>query len=617
MGSIRINDQTLHALPKNPGVYLFMDKDGKIIYIGKAKNLSNRIKSYFQKKESTNYLNIKALYFSKKIAFIDYIVTANEFEALILESSLIKKNRPKYNISLKDDKSYPFIALTVSEDFPRLLITRNRNIKGAKYFGPYTNVNSLRTIVEYLNKIFQIRDCKGPDAGKINNKPCLNFHIELCSGPCINKITTKDYKKNIGLITMLLNGKDKMIRKSLQNQMERFSREKDFEKAASFREKIYAINDLYNTQRIHLKSENAKDFIALYRDEDISAATIIMYRDKEFAGLNNFVIHDFMHVKEEDILSDFIKKYYEDINNVAPEIYLPFEIPDADLIAMLLSKTKGKKISIKIPKRASNKEIMNMAVKNAQLYANKKKFEKDLNFSRFTKDIIKLKEILGLNNIPRRMECYDISNLKDSFAVGSMVVFMDGEPSKKDYRHFKIRTVDSQNDYAMLAEVLIRRLRHLNQSKMDTEDSFYIKPDLIIIDGGIGQFNTASEVILKTDYNLDIDVISIAKKEEVIFSQKHPDGLHVKKEENFLRLIIKARDEAHRFAISYHKKIRDKNMTRSILDEVKGIGDKKISFIFQKYKSVEELKDLTIRDLAEIKGISYKDATNIFNAINR
>ncbi len=617
MGSLRLNDNTLDSLPKNPGVYIFMDKERRIIYIGKAKNLSNRIRSYFQKKESANNLNIKSLYFSQKVSFIDFIVTANEFEALILESSLIKKNRPKYNISLKDDKSYPFIAITVSEDFPRVLITRNRNIKGAKYFGPYTNVNSLRTIIEYLNKIFQIRDCKGHVAGKINNKPCLNFHIHLCSGPCVNKITSKDYKKNIDLIMMLLKGKDKKIIQSLQNQMERSSRDKDFEKAMTLREKIYAINELYNTQRIHLKSENAKDFIAFYRDDEISAAAVIMYRDKEFAGLNNFVISHFMHLREEDILSDFIKKYYEDINNVAPEIYIPFEIADKEMIAMLLSKAKGKKINIKLPRTASSKEIMNMAVKNAQLYANKKKFEKDLNFSKFTKDIIKLKEALGLKNMPRRMECFDISNLKDSFAVGSMAVFVDGEPSKKDYRHFKIKTVHSQNDYAMLAEILIRRLRYLKHFKMDIEDSFYRKPDLIIIDGGLGQFNTASEVISKKDYNLDIDLISIAKKEEMLFSCKYPDGLTFKKEENFLRLVIKARDEAHRFAISYHKKMRGKNMTKSILDEVKGIGDKKVSYIFSKYKSVEELKDLTIRDLAEIKGITYKDATNIFNAINR
>jgi excinuclease ABC subunit C len=271
MGSLKFDESTLDALPKGPGVYIFMDRAGSIIYVGKAKNLSSRVRSYFSKGRA-NHGNIRSVYLSKKIASLDYISTDNELEALILESNLIKKNRPRYNISLKDDKSYPFLALTLSQDFPRVLITRNRGIKGAKYFGPYTNVQSLRTIVEYLNKIFKIRDCRGSRPGKVKDKPCLNYHIELCSGPCVKLISSEQYRRNIETIISLLKGKDKKIIRSLKAQMEKCAREKEFEKALLLREKIEAIHELYGTQRIFLQSENAKDFIALYRDADIACS---------------------------------------------------------------------------------------------------------------------------------------------------------------------------------------------------------------------------------------------------------------------------------------------------------------------------------------------------------
>jgi excinuclease ABC subunit C len=342
-----------------------------------------------------------------------------------------------------------------------------------------------------------------------------------------------------------------------------------------------------------------------------------MYRGKEFAGLNNFVIENFMHLSDEEILSDFVRKYYEDINNIAKEIYISYDLTDRTLLSELLSKAKGKKTEIKVPKKSKNRQIMEMAVKNAGLYGKKKKFEKDLNFSRLTKDMIRLKEILGLRNIPRRVECYDISNLKDSFAVGSMVVLKDGEPSNKDYRQFRIRTLRGQNDYGMIAELLIRRLRHLKKSDIDIGDTFHIRPDLIIVDGGLGQLNIANDVLAKTGYNHLVDLISIAKKEERLFSIEHPEGLSLSRDESALRIIIKARDEAHRFAINYHKKIRDKDMTKSVLDGIKGIGKKKTAYIFEKYRSLDELRGVSVQQLAEIKGITYKDAQNIFNAINR
>lgn len=500
---------TISSLPKKPGVYLFKDNKGEIIYIGKAKILYNRVRSYFLNKENLNISNPKASYFSEKIDAIDYLVTDSEVEALILELNLIKKYRPKFNTDLKDDKSYPFIAITENEDFPRLIITRNRNIKGAKYFGPYTNVHALREIAEYLRKIFMLRDCRKPKPGKQGNKPCLNFHIKLCSGPCIGKISRSEYKKNIEYIILFLKGKDKNIVKSLTDEMNKFAANLDYEKAAEIKNRIERIGEIYIGQKIYISGESAWDFIGI-----------------------------------------------------------------------------------------------------------EKKFEKESNFSKVFDDAMDLKEALKLRNIPRRIECYDISNLKESFPVGSMVVFIDGIPAKNDYRHFKIKTVTGQDDFKMMHEVLKRRLRYLNNSKIEIEESFYQKPDLIIIDGGKGQLSAAKDALLETKISEQIDLISLAKKEEIIFSDYFKNGISFDKNENFMRMIIKIRDETHRFAVEFHQKLRDKNMTKSFLDNIKGIGEKKKQYIYEKSNSLDDLKNLAVSDLADIRGLTYQDAKNIYDALH-
>lgn len=617
--SVKKNEWTsiLNAIPKKPGVYLFKDNKGKIIYIGKAKILFNRVKSYFLNKENLNILNPKASYFSEKIDQIDYLVTDNEVEALILELNLIKKYRPKFNASLKDDKSYPFIAITESDEFPRLIITRNRNIKGARYFGPYTNVQTLREVAEYLRKIFLFRDCRKSKPGKPGNKPCLNFHMKLCSGPCINEITASEYRKNISYIILFLKGKDKSIIKDLTGEMNMFSNKMEYEKAAEIKNKIDLIEQIYNEQKVYISSENAWDFIGITQTENLAALSIFMYRHGEFAGFNNVTITNSGNENLEEILSDFLIKYYEDINNMPSIIYIPFEIEDADTISKYFKKMKDKKVEIKVPKTAENKRIIDMAVRNCNLFIEKKKFEKQLNFDKVFSDVMDLKNALKLNNIPRRIECYDISNLKESFPVGSMVVFIDGKPSKSDYRHFKIRNVSGQDDFKMMNEILKRRLNYLKSSGIEIEDSFYQKPDLIIADGGKGQLNAVKDALLEAGLAEKIDLISLAKKEEVIFSDNFKNGILFDKSENFMRLIIKIRDETHRFAVEFHKKLRDKNMTLSFLDNIKGIGEKKKQYIYEKSNSLDDLKNLTVEDLADIKGLTYKDAKNIYNIFHK
>jgi excinuclease ABC subunit C len=608
---------TINSLPKKPGVYLFKDNKGKIIYIGKAKILYNRVRSYFLNKENLNISNPKASYFSEKINTIDYLVTDSEIEALILELNLIKKYRPKFNADLKDDKSYPFIAITSEEDYPRLIITRNKNIRGAKYFGPYTNVHALREIVEYLKKIFLLRDCKKSKPGKQGSNPCLNFHIGLCSGPCINKISKSEYKKNIEYIILFLKGKNKNIINSLVLEMNKSAQNMDYEKAAEIKNRIDLISEIYNGQKIFIGGEDAWDFIAMSIDVDVAAASLFMYRQGEFAGFNNITITNFGAENLEEILSDFLVKYYENINNMPNIIYIPFELEDMTTLMEYFKKTKGKKIDIKVPRTGGNKSIMEMALRNCGLFLEKKKYEKESNFNKVFNDVADLQKALKLKNIPRRIECYDVSNLKDSFPVGSMVVFIDGIPARNNYRHFKIRTVRGQDDFKMIQELLRRRLRYLSNSKIEIEESFYQKPDLIIIDGGKGQLNAAKEVLADCQMSGQIDLVSLAKKEEIIFSDIFKGGISFEKSKNFMRLIIRVRDETHRFSVEFHQKLRDSNMTRSFLDNIKGIGEKKKQYIFEASNSIDDLKNLLLKDLADIKGITYNDAKNIYDALHR
>ncbi|MCL6086890.1 MAG: excinuclease ABC subunit UvrC [Actinobacteria bacterium] len=608
---------TLSLLPKKPGVYLFKDDKGRIIYAGKAKILYNRVRSYFLSKENIGISELKASYFSEKINEIDYLVTDNEVEALILELNLIKKYRPKYNTNLKDDKSYPFIAITANEEFPRMIVTRNRNIKGAKYFGPYTNALALREIAEYLRKIFMLRDCSKSKPGKHANKPCLNFHIKLCSGPCIGKIESGQYKKNIEYIMFFLRGEDKSIIKNLTKEMDTFAANMEYEKAAEIKNKLELIRQLYNKQKIYISDENSSDYVAVARDENTAASSIFMYRQGELAGFNNVMITSFGSETLEEILSDFLIKYYENINNMPSKIYIPFEIGDIDTISAYFKKIKGKKIEFKVPKIRKNKSIIDMSINNCRLFLEKKKFEKQSNFNKVFSDVMDLKNALKLKNIPRRIECYDISNLKDSFPVGSMVVFLDGNPVRKDYRHFKIKTITGQDDFKMINEILKRRLRYLNNGGIEIEESFYQKPDLIIIDGGKGQMNAAKEALNETGMSDKIDLISLVKKEEIIFSSNFKEGITFEKSKNFMRMIIRIRDETHRFAVEFHQKLRNKNMTVSFLDNIKGIGEKKKQYIYEKISSMDDFKNFTVEDLADIKGLNYKDAKNIYDAIHK
>ena len=604
----------LNILPKKPGVYIFKNSKDKIIYIGKAKNIYNRVRSYFSGK-SRHFLYMKPPDFIQQIKSVDYIITGNEAEALILEGNLIKKNRPIYNIDLKDDKSFPFIAVT-EEAYPRVFLTRNRNIRKAKYFGPYTDVRAARNTLEYIRKIFQVRDCRKVKPGKTTNPPCLNYHIGLCNAPCIGNVSMEEYGKNIEYIKAFLRGKDNTILLKLDRQMKEFSSNMKFEEALKIKEKIDSINKLHERQRIIFDSEDTWDFIGVRSDEKTTALGLFTYRGGALALVNNFIIENEARLKDDEVLSGFIIRYYENINNIPSKIYVPEELEDKTILVEWFRNEKRRRVKLLVPKMGEKRKIMDMVSKNTVLYLEKKKFEKSSGHSQAYSDLLRMMKILGLKNIPRKLECYDISNLGERFPVGSMTVALDGEIKKEDYRHFKIRYVSGQDDCAMLAEMVTRRLKYLEGPVKDTSNGFYIRPDLIIIDGGKAQFNAINRILDQKGITV-IDIISIAKKEEMIFCSRYQNGIKFDLDSEILRVLIRLRDEAHRFAVGYHRKLRDSYMTNSLLDEIKGIGQKKKAHILENIDSVDDLKEKSIEDIMNIKGISYRDAVNIYNSLHR
>jgi len=619
-GYIKSGKEYLDIIPRKPGVYIFKDSGGSIIYIGKAKNLYNRVRSYF-KGRGTSFLYSKPPDFTGRINSIDYIVTDSETEALILESNLIKENRPKYNIELKDDKSYPFIAITAGEEFPRVFLTRNRNIKGAKYFGPYTDAGNVRRTVDYLRKIFKLRDCKTVKPGKGLNKPCLNFYIDICTAPCAGKISTEDYGKNIRLVELLLKGKDRTVIDKLNYEMKKYSDNEDFERAAELRDRIENIKKLNKNQKIFYTGGNKWDFLSVSKEKDESAISLFIYRSGKLILVNNFIISNPSGLKKGEILSAFIRDYYKNMNDVPDKIFSEARIENGDLISEWISTKAGKKVELAVPKIGEKKKIMDMAGRNSSLYLEKKKIEKKTKIEDSKDDLLKLRELLGLVNVPELIECYDISNLRDSFPVGSMSVAVNGKLERKNYRHFKIKSVKGQDDCRMIEEVVARRLKNvgsnLNKDKgRERMDIFSIKPDLMVIDGGKAQYNAITGLLKRKKIG-KIDVISIAKREETIFCKRYPDGIKLDLKDKYVRILIRIRDEAHRFAVSYHRKLRNKHMFDSVLDGIKGIGGKKKKNILDSINSIEDLSGMTVEDLMGIKGIGYKDAMNIYRKIRK
>jgi excinuclease ABC subunit C len=612
----------LKNLPDKPGVYLMKNSLGEIIYVGKAKILDNRVKQYF--KSSKNH-SVKVKAMVRNIAEFEYIVTDSEMEALILECNLIKKYRPRYNILLKDDKRYPFIKVTCNEDFPRVFITRIITKDGSKYFGPYTNVSAVYETIELIKKIFPIRTCKrNIKEGGEKTRPCLNHYIHLCDAPCNGLISKESYGHIVKGITDILNGKDTAIIKQLRSTMEEKAKNLEFESAASYRDKIIAVGRITEKQKIITGNFENEDFINLDSDEKDTCINVFFLRDGNITGREQFMVENTASEENSAIITEFIKEFYGGVAFVPKTVYVP-AVVDSNLLASWLSMKKNAKVEIRIPQKGSKKDLLEMVWKNANAVLSQFKL-KILQDKVIHKETInELAQVLELEELPKRIEAYDISNIQGVDSVGSMIVFENGKPKNSDYRRFRIKTVKGANDYDSMREILSRRFQHgLDEVREIGERNlalsagkFCVFPDLILMDGGLGQVNVALQVL--KSFKIDIPVCGMVKDDKhntrgLIYNESEITLNH---QQNVKFLITRIQDEVHRFAITYHRSLRDKRVLHSILDDIPSIGEKRRKELLKRFKSIENIKKARYEELIATESIDKKAARSIYDYFNK
>lgn len=583
----------IEDLPTQPGVYLMKNQFNKVIYVGKAKNLRNRVRSYFKQ---SHLQSVKTQFLVKNIYDLELIITGNELEALILECNLIKKYRPKYNILLKDDKTYPYLKLTMSETYPRLVITRRVIKDGSKYYGPYTNVTSLRETLKLLRKIFPLRTCR-----KLGDRPCLEYHIKHCLAPCANKISPEEYMHIVHDVDLFLTGKSEVVEKRLKEAMEEAAEKLAFEKAAQYRDQLKAIKVIMEKQKIYTGTGDM-DVLGLAKCEYGICVQVFQIRQGKMMGRNNFTFPGDGKEDDGEILTSFIQQYYFDGVNIPKEIVIPRSISDEKLLLELIYNRSQHKTSFKVPQKGLKYELLKMAKENAAKYLIDEGLRLKDEIAREAGAVEDLGKALGLKNLPRRMECFDISHIQGSETVASMVVFQDGKPDKSSYRRFKIKSAEGKpDDFKSMREVTMRRYGKKDCAPL---------PDLIIIDGGKGQLSSAVEIIRGSGH-ADVPVVGLAKQFEWIFREGESDPVILKKDSPALYLIQQIRDEAHRFAITYHRNLRNKRNKLSLLDNIEGIGPKKRKALYDKFKDLAGIKAAGIAELITVPGINEKLAVAI------
>lgn len=612
----------LKILPDKPGVYLMKNSLGEVIYVGKAKILKNRVRQYFQ--SSKNHSDkVKAMV--KNIAEFEYIVTDSEMEALILECNLIKKYRPRYNILLKDDKHYPFIKVTTNEDYPRVFMTRIHAKDGAKYFGPYTDYGAVYETLDLIKKVFPLRTCRMTiKEGENKIRPCLNYHIGLCSAPCAGLASKEEYNKTVHNIIDLLSGKDKQIVKDLREQMEKAAENLEFEKAASFRDKVSAVEKIVEKQKIIIGNFEDEDFISIYSDETDTCAMVFFLRNGKVVGREHYMLEDTSGIEPKEIISDFIKEFYGGTAFIPKNIYVK-EVEDSELLEEWLTMKRESKVWIKIPQRGDKKELLEMVSKNAKLtleqFKSKLKADKEIHKTALRE----LAEVLDLEEFPNRIEAYDISNIQGVDSVGSMIVFEGGKAKNSDYRRFKIKSVIGANDYESMREILTRRFKHgleeiekIKERNLElSAGKFCVFPDLIMMDGGKGQVNIALEVL--RELNIDIPVCGMVKDDKhntrgLIYNNNE---MLIRQSSNVMQLITRIQDEVHRFAITYHRSLRDKRVLHSVLEDIPNVGEKRRKELLKKFGSIEGIKNASLEELEATSSINKKAAESIFDYFNK
>ena len=586
--------EKLKLLPDSPGVYIMKDDHGKIIYVGKAIVLKNRVRQYFQ--SSRNHTpKVRAMV--SHIADFETIMTANEVESLILEANLIKKHRPRYNIRLKDDKSYPYVKVTVQEDFPRVFITRRVLRDGARYFGPYTNVTALRDSLKLLRRLFPLRTCR-----TMPERPCLEYHIKRCLAPCVGKVEAEDYRAMIRAVLLFLEGRTDDVERELEQRMNAAAEAYHFETAARLRDQLSAVRTAAERQNI-VTGAGDQDAVGMARSAAGVCVQIFFIRGGKMIGREHFLLRGSEEESDADILRAFLEQYYNQATFVPREVLLPCAIDaaaQATIEAWLAARKGGGKVALLTPQRGTKHDIVQMATGNAAKFLADEEARRSLLDEQTLGAVEELGRYLGLKHPPRRMECFDISHNQGQETVASMVVFEDGAPKKSDYRRFKIRSTEGKpDDFLSMREVTMRRYVGLPEEEL---------PDLIIIDGGKGQLSSALEIIRHAAGHKDVPVVGLAKQFELVFTEGNSEPVELPRRSQALYLIQRIRDEAHRFAITFHRKLRGKRNLVSVLDHIVGIGPKRRQSLRTHFGSLEKIKEATVEELAAAPGMNRTSA---------
>lgn len=591
-------EEELKKLPSKPGVYLMHDERDAIIYVGKAISLKNRVRQYFQ---SSRNKGVKIEQMVTHIARFEYIITDSELEALVLECNLIKEHRPKYNTMLMDDKAYPFIKVTVQEDFPRVLFARQMYKDKAKYYGPYTSAAAVKDTIDLIHKLYGIRTCNR-QLPKMQGKerPCLNYHIHQCPAPCQGYISKEEYGESVKKALHFLNGNYAPILKELEEKMQQAAEEMEFEKAIEYRELLGSVKKIAQKQKITNSDMEDKDVIAMAKDREDAVVQVFFIRDGRLIGRDHFCLHIAADDKKEEILAAFVKQFYAGTPYIPREIMMQYEIGEAEVIESWLSERKGQKVHIYVPKKGEKEKLVELAQKNAKMVLNQ---DKERIRREEGRTIGAMKEIAGLLNLPEisRVEAYDISNISGFQTVGSMVVFEKGKPKRSDYRKFRIRGVQGADDYASMEEMLTRRLSH-----------YETYPDLIMMDGGRGQVNIALKVM--DAVGVHVPVCGMVKDDHhrtrgIYFNNVE---IPIDRDSEGFRLVTRIQDEAHRFAIEYHRSLRSKEQVHSVLDDIKGIGPARRRALMKAFQTLDDLKAASEEELAQVEGMNSLSARQVY-----
>jgi excinuclease ABC subunit C len=615
-------DEQRKALPDQPGVYLFRDRDGDVLYVGKALSIRKRVAGHFSGKTSRGSFE-----FSGQIASIDFLVTETEAEALLAEQSFIKRHRPRFNIRLRDDKSYPYIGISLDEEFPRVYFTRERHRSGRLYFGPYSNAKRVRETLDLLGKLFQYRTCEGPEPGRRSGVPCLDYYIKRCGAPCVGYVDREEYRRGIDAIAGFLSGRYRDVERDLERKMAEASAAEEFERAAVYRDRLDAVRSLMQRRSVASEALDTADLVAVAVEGDAANAQLFQVRDGVLAERQSFYLANEAERDDAEVTEEFIAQYYSAAPAVPRLIVVGSELRErAGVLAEALTARRGAQVEVRVAERGEKRRLRELAERNARLALAQDKLRRERRRQQRVDALADLQEALDLESLPVRIEGFDVSNLGGEHTVASMVVFEGGAPKKSDYRRFKIRADRARgpDDFSSIEEVLARRLARLaeqgDRSPHDAarDESFASVPDLIVIDGGKGQVSAGMRSLaLLGQGHEDVAVIGLAKRLEEVYVPGRPGPLPIRPDSQALRLLQRVRDEAHRFAIDFHRKRRDKAMTHSLLDELPGVGPVRKRVLLEHFGSPERLVGASREELEAVPGIPGKLARDIHRQLNR